>query len=87
MSAYWTAAATRFACTRCGASRGARCRTATGKRAGQPHMARLVDRFACPVCGTEDTDPVNVVHGYCSVCRSWTGDGRHLAAQDTLEGT
>lgn len=86
MSAYWTPAATRFACTRCGASRGARCRTASGRQAGQPHAARVVDRFLCPVCGHEDPDPVNVVHGYCSVCRDWTADGQHLAAQDALEG-
>lgn len=86
MSVVWDAQAVRFACPRCGASHGARCRTSSGKRASQPHMARLADRFLCPRCGAEDADPVNVVHGYCSVCRDWTGDGAHRAAQDALEG-
>lgn len=82
----WTTEAVRFACPRCHASRGARCRTESGRAATAPHMGRLVDRFWCPVCGAEDADPVNVAHGYCSVCRDWTGDGRHTAAQDALEG-
>ena len=85
-SVVWTDAVVRFRCARCQASPGARCRTVSGRYAGAPHVDRLVSRFLCPVCALVDTDPVNVAHGYCTACRAWTGDGRHLAAQDTLEG-
>lgn len=86
MSVVWSAWVLLYDCPRCHVPAGVRCRTTSGRRAGGPHVARLVERMVCPACGHVDTDPVNVRHGYCSVCRDWTAAGRGLAAQDVLEG-
>jgi hypothetical protein len=86
MSKMWTPAAVALACPYCGASVGARCRTYLGAVCSAPHRGRLVDYLVCPRCGTTDTDPINVLHGYCSACHDWTAPGsrRVHAGQDTL---
>lgn len=64
---------TAIRCLMCGASPGARCRTASGRYASQPHVARLLPRFQCPACGVITDDAINVTQGYCSSCHDWTG--------------
>lgn len=80
----WTAETMRLPCPLCHASKGARCRTASGGRATAPHRGRLVPVLVCPACDSVTADPTNVRHGYCPTCHDWTAPGRHGAAQDTL---
>jgi hypothetical protein len=82
-----TAGALDFRCPTCHASPGARCRTLTTNRyATAVHVARLLPRFRCPVCGTVTEDVINAPAGYCETCADWTGGKPPSAGQDALPG-